>query len=433
MYYYQQSGEYSYETSSAIQLKRNQTTRSLWDPNYVDPSWVGDKVRLKQWVNTYYPGTKIGITEYNFGAEGHINGATTLADVWGIFGREGLDLANYWTVPNTGTPVYNAMKLYRNYDGLKSTFGDTSVAATVPNPNQVAAFAAQRSSDGALTVVVINKTTSATGVNVSLANYAVTGAAQAWQLTSTNKITRLTDVALSGNVLSTSLPAQSITLFVVPGSGGTSTAPTVGTAAVAVSPSTVSSGSTTQGSVTLTAPAPAGGAVVSLSVDQTAVSVSASVTVPAGASSTTFNVTTGNVVATTNVTVTAACNNSAKSTVLTVQPATSTATPTFSATASASPSSVSRRQNTTISTTVTCSAGSLTNGVVDVEIFNSSGSRVKQVTWSAQNFISGQSRPYNFTWSTSTRGTYTVKVGVFTQNSASQLYWNAGAATLTVN
>ena len=42
----------------------------------------------------YYPGTQIGITEYNWGAEDHINGATAQADVLGIFGREGLDLGD---------------------------------------------------------------------------------------------------------------------------------------------------------------------------------------------------------------------------------------------------------------------------------------------------------------------------------------------------
>ena len=93
-----------------MQLLRNRSTRSLWDPNYVDESWIastginGGKVNLinlmKNWVNTYYPGTKIGITEYNWGAEGHMNGATTQADIWGIFGREGLDLANRWTTPD---------------------------------------------------------------------------------------------------------------------------------------------------------------------------------------------------------------------------------------------------------------------------------------------------------------------------------------------
>src|SRR5258707_14884096 len=80
---------------------------------------------MKGWVNAYYPGTKIGVTEYNWGAEGDMNGATTQADLWGIFGREGLDLANRWTTPATGSPTYLAMKLFRNYDGNGSGLGGT--------------------------------------------------------------------------------------------------------------------------------------------------------------------------------------------------------------------------------------------------------------------------------------------------------------------
>jgi hypothetical protein len=66
VHYYPQGGEYSDDTSSAMQLKRNRSTRSLWDPNYVDETWINDRVqlipRMRSWVNTYYPGTRIGIT-----------------------------------------------------------------------------------------------------------------------------------------------------------------------------------------------------------------------------------------------------------------------------------------------------------------------------------------------------------------------------------
>ena len=82
------------------------------------------------------PGTKIGVTEYNWGAEANINGATAQADILGIFGWQGLDLATRWTTPAASTPTYNAMKMYRNYDGNKSTFGDTSVSATGPEPGR---------------------------------------------------------------------------------------------------------------------------------------------------------------------------------------------------------------------------------------------------------------------------------------------------------
>src|SRR5207245_1875491 len=119
--------------------------------------------RLRNWANTYYySGTPIGITEYNWGAESHINGATAQADIFGIFGREGLNIGARWTTPDPSTPTYKAMKMYRNYDGNKSTFGDVSVSAGGPNADSVAVFAAQRTSDGALTIMVISKYLSGT-------------------------------------------------------------------------------------------------------------------------------------------------------------------------------------------------------------------------------------------------------------------------------
>src|SRR5262249_4048811 len=227
VHYYPQGGEFSNDTSTAMQLKRNRSTRSLWDPTYVDESWINDTVklvpRLKSWVSSFYPGTKIALTEYNWGAEGHINGATAQADILGIFGREGLDLATRWTTPDPATPTYKAIQLYRNYDGSRSTFGETSVRATVPNPDTLSAFAALRSADGALTVMIVCKSlTGTTPLTLSLSGFASRPAAQVWQLTASSAITRLADVPVAGSTLSTNLPSQSVTLFVVPVSAGTS-------------------------------------------------------------------------------------------------------------------------------------------------------------------------------------------------------------------
>jgi|GEM_PF-3607822 len=233
-----QGGQFSKDVSTNMELLRSRSTRSLWDPNYVDESWIastginGGKVNLinlmKNWVNTYYPGTRIGVTEYNWGAEGDMNGATTQADIWGIFGREGLDLADRWTTPATGSPAYLAMKLFRNYDGSNSAFGDRSVAASVANPDQVDAFSAVRSSDGALTVLVVNKNlfdpanpAATTHVTVNLSNFA-SGAAQEWQLAAINpsdqtkaSITRLADISLNGASFTVNVPQESVTMFVL--------------------------------------------------------------------------------------------------------------------------------------------------------------------------------------------------------------------------
>ncbi|HEV7921526.1 MAG TPA: glycoside hydrolase family 44 protein [Thermoanaerobaculia bacterium] len=262
VHFYPQSGEFSDDVSNAQQLRRNRSTRSLWDPGYVDESWIGGteqggaKVRLiprlKEWVTNHYPGTQIGITEYNWGAEGHINGATAQADVYGIFGREGLDMGVRWTTPEAGTPVYNAMKMYRNYDGAHSAFGDTSVSASGPNPDNVAAFAAVRSTDAALTVMLISKSlTGDTPATVNLAGFVPhrTAAGQRWQLTATNSITHLADVPLASSALSLTLPPQSITLLVVAGATAPG-APAIGTA-------TPGNGTA---SIAFTAPASDGGA-----------------------------------------------------------------------------------------------------------------------------------------------------------------------------
>jgi Glycoside hydrolase family 44/Prealbumin-like fold domain len=221
VHYYPQGGEYSDDVSETMQQRRNRSTRALWDANYLDPTWINDRVqlipRLRRWVNTHYPGTQIAITEYNWGAEGHINGATTQSDILGIFGREGLDMATRWTTPAASTPTYKAIKMYRNYDGRKSTFGETSVSAVVPNADNVSAFAALRSRDGALTVMVISKyLQGSTPTTINLANFAAQGTAQVWQLTDTNRITRLSDLRLSGSSFTATLPKQSITLFVIP-------------------------------------------------------------------------------------------------------------------------------------------------------------------------------------------------------------------------
>lgn len=223
---YPNGKEYSNDTSEAVQQLRNRSTRCLWDPEYVDENWLGKKTwpglriqmipRLKRWVAECYPGTRIGITEYNWGAEGHINGATALADVWGIFGREGLDLASYWTKPKTGSPAFKAMQMYRNYDGAKSAFGDTSVRAAVVDPDRLAAFAALRSGDGALTVMLINKVPVAQDCALTLARVEHGGAAQVWQLTAANAIARVADAAVVEGRIPITVPGQSITLLVIP-------------------------------------------------------------------------------------------------------------------------------------------------------------------------------------------------------------------------
>ena len=91
--------------------------------------------------------------------------------------------------------------------------------------------------------------------------------------------------------------------------------------AVAVNPTSVVGPASSTGTVTLTAAAPAGGAVVTLaSSNAAAAGVPASVTVAAGASSASFNVTTTTVTANTGVTLTGSYSAVSRTAILTVTP-----------------------------------------------------------------------------------------------------------------
>lgn len=214
-------------TTQALRLR---STRALWDPTYVDESWIKDTEqgnmavqlipRMKNWVNTYYPGTKLAISEYNWGALDHINGALAQADVLGLFGREGLDLATLWDPPTSTQPGAYAFRLYRNYDGAGHRFGDTSVSATSADQSQLAIYAARRSSDCALTLIVINKTGSDLTSNVTLANFISQASAQVYRYSATNlNAIQSLSQSIGPSGFSATFPANSITLLALPYSG----------------------------------------------------------------------------------------------------------------------------------------------------------------------------------------------------------------------
>jgi hypothetical protein len=99
--------------------------------------------------------------------------------------------------------------------------------------------------------------------------------------------------------------------------------------------------------------------------------------------------------------------------------------------ASASPSPVARRKTVTVTAGVLASAAA-TGIIVDVEIHDAAGTRVLQKAYTGQAFAAGQSRTYSFGWSTGSRGTYTVKVGVFNGTWTTLYVWTNQAATFVV-
>ncbi|WP_410573332.1 glycoside hydrolase family 44 protein [Amycolatopsis sp. cmx-4-61] len=225
-YYPQISGDRTPEANAW----RLRSTRSLWDPSYVEESWIGPSgvnapplqfIRtMKQWVSQYYPGTKTAVTEYNWGALDDINGALAEADVLGIFGREGLDLATIWGEPKPTDPAAFAFRMYRNYDGTGGKFGDVSVSATSTDQGQLAIYGAQRRCDGAVTLMVVNKTGTDLASPLSIAGFG-TGTAQRFTYgpAALTSIVRGADLAVQRGRVTTTYPANSITLLVLPRAG----------------------------------------------------------------------------------------------------------------------------------------------------------------------------------------------------------------------
>lgn len=221
--YPQVDGVFSDNPGNAdVQALRLRLTRQLWDKNYIHEGWIQKPVylipRMKQWVTERYPGTKLAITEYNWGAFGFMNGALAQADILGIFGREGLDLATLWpSTPNVNVnaPGIFAFRMYRNYDGTGKKFGETSVKAASDNQDKLSVYAALRS-DGALTTIVINKTPNPLSSKLSLVGFNPTSTAQLYRYSQSNlnAIAREQDVAVQTGAISTTFPANSISLFV---------------------------------------------------------------------------------------------------------------------------------------------------------------------------------------------------------------------------
>jgi hypothetical protein len=229
VHFYPQGGEYrdgGDDISERTQMLRNRSTRLLWDKSYKDTtSWINDTValipRMRELVDTnYVRGTPIAITEYNWGAEKSMNGATVQADILGIFGREGLYMASRWIAPAEGSPTYLAMKLFRNYDGHRSGFGETSVSASTPDVDRVSAFAALRDRDKALTVIAVNKQIKEPApVNVTVANIAGNGSYEVYRVVD-GRLDAVPPASYrDGNVL-TVLPPQSVTMFIFHPDGG---------------------------------------------------------------------------------------------------------------------------------------------------------------------------------------------------------------------
>ena len=197
-------------------------TSALWDSSgsFVPP-------HIQGWINSTYPGTGICVSEYNVpndGTNGNAPDATTgtqLADVLGMYGRLGYQVAAYWvTLVNGSThlPVWNATAMYRNYDGKGGRFGAISIGAASPNKG-VNVYAATDSATAPtkMWIMLVNVSGSAqSGLSIALNNFTPTGSAQVYRMTNGGAPAADTGASVTGGAISGfSLAANSVALLVL--------------------------------------------------------------------------------------------------------------------------------------------------------------------------------------------------------------------------
>jgi hypothetical protein len=169
--------------------------------------------RLREWIAQACPGTKIAVTEYAWGADDAPSAALAQAEVLAIFGREGVDLATRWVVPDSGTRTEDSFRLFLDYDGAGARLSGESVATTSSDLDAVGAYAVRGPSDQ-LYVLLFNKETSARDVDVDV-DAAVAGPAALWRFTPASPLGPAGTVPVAGNGFALSLPARSATVAVL--------------------------------------------------------------------------------------------------------------------------------------------------------------------------------------------------------------------------
>lgn len=214
------SGE---EVTAGAVAARVQSPRSLWDPTYVESSWIAtalgnQPIRLlpsiQAKIDSKYPGTKLAFSEYYFGGGAHISGAVAQADVLGIFGRENVFAAALWPMTSDIRFIDAGFRMFRNFDGNGTHFGDTSVRATSPDVATASVYASIDSANpDRVVVVMVNKGNASKRAALTLSHASLLTRGQVYQLTAASPSpVRGSDATnLQPNAFTLTLPAMSVT------------------------------------------------------------------------------------------------------------------------------------------------------------------------------------------------------------------------------
>jgi hypothetical protein len=215
------------EATPAVAAARVQAPRSLWDPTYVEDSWITTDYgygpirllpRTRDRITARYPGTGIALTEWNYGGGGDISGAVASADVLGIFGREGVSLASMWPLNGDERFTYAAFEAFRNYDGAGSGFGDTSMEATTTDVGTASIYASHDAvNPDRVVLVAINKSTSTRTAGIGLTHPSRFTVADVWTVTAAggpDPVAAPAITAVDTNAFRYSMPPMSVSVIV---------------------------------------------------------------------------------------------------------------------------------------------------------------------------------------------------------------------------
>lgn len=226
-------GNLAVSESAEVSARRLRSVKELYDPAHVSESWLADLGdfdanhydkpqllrRVRAWIDAECPGTKLAITEYNWGPDHGVSAALAQAEVLAIFGREGVDLATRWVAPEAGSKVEHAFDLFLDYDGAGSRLVGDSVRATSADVDALATYAIDDTATGRLMLLLINKSTSVVSAELSFAAD-VAGSWTLYRLDATTDTAAVDSGQQSGTALTlASLPARSANLVVISGAG----------------------------------------------------------------------------------------------------------------------------------------------------------------------------------------------------------------------
>ena len=142
---------------------RVQSVRTLYEKGFSENSWIGQWCMenvpilptIQASIDKYYPGTKLGISEYNFGGGSDTSGTIAQVEALGCYADNGVYFATLWG----GEPfIVSGINLYTNYDGKGGCFGDTLIPAKTEDVSKSSSYAAVNAKDDSkVTVMVTNK------------------------------------------------------------------------------------------------------------------------------------------------------------------------------------------------------------------------------------------------------------------------------------